>query len=123
MLAFGTAKGVKSIALFANSPLWLLSHKPVRKVSDLSGQKVRTPGGAPLHLEPYRKMGASPLSLPLGEVLPAMQNRTIDGFIGGFVVFTAFKYYDVAKGLTELPASVVRCAHARQFAFSQIAWA
>ena len=52
-------------------------------------------------------MGVSPLSLPLGEVLPAMQNKTIDGFIAGLTVFTAFKYYDVAKALTELPSSVI----------------
>lgn len=105
--SFGNAKGVEAISFFMHSPLWLLSHKPVRAVADLKGQKIRAPGGAPLHLEPFRKMGVSPLSLPLGEVLPAMQNRTIDGFIAGLTVFTSFKYHDVAKALTELPASVI----------------
>lgn len=104
---FGASKGVEPVAFFIHSPLWLLSHKPVRTVADLKGQKIRVPGGAPLHLEPFKKMGVSPLSLPLGEVLPAMQNKTIDGFIAGLTVFTSFKYYDVAKALTELPASVI----------------
>lgn len=105
--SFGNSKGVEAISFFVHSPLWMLSHKPVRAVADLKGQKVRVPGGAPLHLEPFKKMGVSPLSLPLGEVLPAMQNKTIDGFIAGLTVFTSFKYYDVAKALTELPSSVI----------------
>ena len=74
-------------------------------MSDLKGQKIRVPGPAPLHIEPFRKLGASPVSMPLGEALPAMQNRTIDGSIASASVFTAFKYYDVAKGLTRLPKS------------------
>jgi C4-dicarboxylate-binding protein DctP len=105
--SFGNSKGVEAVSFFVHSPLWMLSHKPVRAVADLKGQKIRVPGGAPLHLEPFKKMGVSPLSLPLGEVLPAMQNKTIDGFIAGLTVFTAFKYYDVTKALTELPASVI----------------
>lgn len=34
-----------------------------------------------------------------------MQNKSIDGLIGAFTIFTAFKYYDVAKEITYLPGS------------------
>jgi TRAP-type transport system periplasmic protein len=102
---FGSGKGVEPLITFAHGPLMLLAHRPVRGVADFKGQKIRVPGGAPMHIEPFRKLGASPVSIPLGEVMPAMQNRTIDGFIGGLTVFTSFKYYDVAKGLTQLPGS------------------
>ena len=105
LATFGSGKGVEPLITFVHGPLMLLSHKPIRAVADFRGQKIRVPGGAPLHLEPFRKLGASPLSIPLGEVMPAMQNRSIDGFIGGLTVFTSFKYYDVAKGLTQLPGS------------------
>src|SRR5258706_475678 len=76
-----------------------------RSGGQIKGEKIRVPGGAPMHIEPFRKLGASPVSIPLGEVMPAMQNHTIDGFIAGLTVFTSFKYYDVAKGLTRLPGS------------------
>lgn len=102
---FGAAKGVEPLFMFVNGPLMLLSHKPVRKLDDFRGQKLRVPGPAPLYVEPFRKLGASPVSMPLGEALPAMQNHTIDGSIAAASVFTAFKYYDVAKGLTRLPKS------------------
>lgn len=105
LAGFGAAKGVEPLFTFANGPLMLLSHKPVRHVEDFQGLKVRVPGGTPLHIEPARRLGASPLSMPLGEVMPAMQNKAIDGFTAGLVVFVAFKYYDVAKSLTEMPGS------------------
>src|SRR5690349_4185795 len=102
---FGASKGVEPLITFVHGPLMLLSHKPVRTVADFAGQKIRVPGGAPLHLEPFKKLGANPVSMPLGEVMPAMQNRTLDGFTAGLTIYTAFKYYDVAKALTELPGS------------------
>ena len=102
---FGASKGVEPLFTFLNGPLMLLSHKAVHSVADFKGQKIRVPGAAPLHLEPFRKLGASPLSMPLGEVMPAMQNHAIDGVIAAFAVFNAFKYYDVAKDLTQLPGS------------------
>jgi C4-dicarboxylate-binding protein DctP len=105
LAAFGAAKGVEPLFTFANGPLMLLSHKPVRRVDDLKGLKIRVPGGAPLHLEPFRRLGALPISMPLGEVMSSMQNRTIDGFTAAFIVHVAFKYYDVAKNLTQLPGS------------------
>lgn len=105
LAGFGAGKGVEPLFTFANGPLMLLSHKPVRSIEDLKGQKIRVPGGAPLHMEPFRRLGASPLSMPLGEVMPSLANRAIDGFTAGFVVLVAFKYFDVAKTATQLPGS------------------
>jgi len=105
LASFGEAKGVEPLITFANGPMMLASHKPVRNVSDMRGQKLRVPGAAPLHVEPFKKVGAAPVSLPLGEVLPALQNKGIDGAIAGFTVFTAFKYYDVTKAATYLPGT------------------
>jgi C4-dicarboxylate-binding protein DctP len=105
LATFGATKNVEPLITFLNGPLMLLSHKPVHGVDDLKGQKIRVPGPGPLHVEPFKKMGVSPVSMPLGEVLPAMQNKTIDGAIASFSVFNAFKYYDVAKEITYLPGS------------------
>lgn len=105
LATLGNSKGIEPIAILPHGPLMLLSHKPIRAVNDFKGQKIRVPGAAPLQIEPFRKLGAAPVSMPLGEVLSAMQNRTIDGLIASATVFTAFKYYDLAKGLTGLPGS------------------
>ncbi len=105
LATFGNEKGIEPIAVFPHGPLMLLSHRAIRKVDDFKGQKIRVPGAAPLQVEPFKRLGAAPVSMPLGEVLSSMQNRTIDGLVASATVFTSFKYYDLAKGLTALPGS------------------
>ncbi|MDX3895065.1 TRAP transporter substrate-binding protein [Pusillimonas sp.] len=102
---YGNDKGVTTIAAFPHGPLALLTIDGVRKVADISGKKIRVAGPSPLHVAPYRHMGAAPLSMPLGEVLSAMQTRTVDGLLAGVPVYTTGKYYDVAKPMTVLPKS------------------
>jgi len=102
---FSADKGIELLITYAANPNMVLSHKPIRTLADFKGQKIRVPGAAPLHVEPFRHFGTSALSMPLGEVLPAMQNRTIDGAVAGLTVFPGFRYYDVAKGMTYLPGS------------------
>ena len=82
LATWGADKGVEILAPSLYSPLMLLSHKAVRTVADIQGQKIRTQGGAPIQVDPLKKLGVIPVSLPLGEALPAMQNRTIDGMVG-----------------------------------------
>jgi TRAP-type transport system periplasmic protein len=106
LATFGADKGVEILAPDIYSPLMLLTHKGVRAVADFQGQKVRTQGGAPIQVEPFKKLGILPVSLPLGEALPAMQNRTIDGMVAAAAPFVAFKYYDIAKPMTYLPATM-----------------
>jgi len=107
--SFGAVKGVEPLSVYIHSPNDLASRKPLRSLADIAGQKIRVPG-SPLLVEPLKKLGAAPLSMPLGEVLPALQNRTIDGVVAGTTVFTAFKYYDVVKARTRLPSSFITVA-------------
>src|ERR1700730_9534038 len=106
MANWGADKGVEILAPSLYSPLMLLSHKAVRAPGDLQGQKIRTQGGAPIQVEPLKKLGVIPVSLPLGEALPAMQHKTIDGMVGGAAPYVAFKYYDIAKPMSYLPSTL-----------------
>ncbi len=74
-------------------------------MADFKGLKIRTGGSSALFIEPFKALGASPVSLPLGEVLPALQNKQIDAAMANHAVFNAFKYYDVVKTATYLPGS------------------
>src|SRR5438105_3767237 len=100
---FGAPKGVEALSIVIPSQYVIVSHKPIHTLADFKGQKIRVPG-SPLQIEPLRHFGASPLSMPFGEVLPALQNRTIDGVWAGTTLFTALKYYDIAKDMTYLPS-------------------
>ena len=103
-LAFGlgNGKGIESISAFMHSPQNLVSRKPIRTLADFSGQKIRVLS-TPLQIEPFKKLGAAPVPMPLSEVMPALQNGAIDGFIAASTVFSALKFYDAAKFQTELP--------------------
>jgi TRAP-type C4-dicarboxylate transport system substrate-binding protein len=100
---FGAAKGVEALTLIIPSQYAILSHKPVNTLADLKGQKIRVPG-SPVQIEALKRFGATPLSMPFGEIVPAMQNRTIDGVYVGTTLFTALKFYDIAKPMTLLPS-------------------
>jgi len=103
LATFGAAKGVEPLSIFIPSQYVIVSHKPIHTLADFKGQKIRVPG-SPLQIEPLKRFGASPLSMPFGEVLPALQNRTIDGVWAGTTLFTALKFYDIAKTMTYLPS-------------------
>ena len=104
---YGNSQGLVPIAAVPHGPLGVLTINGVRSVEEFSGQRIRTTGPTPLHVEPLQALGALPLSMPLGEVPAAMQNRVIDGLFASVSIFTTGRYYDVAKPMTLLPESYV----------------
>lgn len=104
LATFGATKGIEALSMFAPSQYSILAHRPIATLADLKGQKIRVPG-SPLQIEALKRLGASPLSMAFGEVLPALQNRTIDAVWAALPLFNALKYYDIAKSATILPAS------------------
>ena len=102
----GRNKGIEVITALAHSPVAIVSHRPLNTLADFKGMKIRVPGSA-LLIEQLKQLGASPIAMSLGEVLPAFQNGTIDGVYAGTTIFTALKYYDISKNLTLLPATFV----------------
>ncbi|MGO4852794.1 TRAP transporter substrate-binding protein [Phaeovulum sp. W22_SRMD_FR3] len=102
---FGADQDLHPIAAFPHGPLGVLSAKGIDTLAALQGQRIRVAGPSALATGPFSALGAAPISMPLGEVLPAMQNGVVDGLIAGLPVFTTGRYYDVAKDLTVLPES------------------
>ena len=99
-------KGIRVIGAIFNSPILLLTKTPVHKLDDLKGLKIRT-FASPLQIDPLKDLGASPLPLALSEVIPALQSGNIDGMLAGMPILTAFKYYDVAKNVTNLQSQQI----------------
>jgi len=70
-------------------------NKPIRRIEDLKGLKLRSPGG---HQTNYIKaLGAEPVFMPLGDVYMAMETGTVDGLVTCPPLILAFKLYEVAK--------------------------
>jgi TRAP-type C4-dicarboxylate transport system substrate-binding protein len=49
-----------------------------------------------------KSLGASPVAMTLGDVLPALQQGTIDGSIAAMTIYTTMHFWDAAKYVTEI---------------------
>lgn len=100
MFSFGADKGIHGVALFVSQPSSIVSRDPVRHLADLKGKKLRVLA-ADMQKEMLERLGASPIAMTLGDVLPAIQQGTIDGAVLALTVDTTMRYYDAAKYITE----------------------
>jgi len=88
-------KDVKVLELNGCIQSYIWTKKPVTRMEDLRGLKIRTPGG---HQTNYVKaLGAEPVFMPPGDVYMAIETGTIDGIVTCPPVILAFKLHEVAK--------------------------
>jgi TRAP-type transport system periplasmic protein len=73
--------------------------KPIMRLSDFQGKKLRI-NGTELEREKMAALGATGIGMPLSEVVPALDQGTIDGTISGLSIFVSFKMNDLLKVIT-----------------------
>ncbi|MFZ0606608.1 MAG: TRAP transporter substrate-binding protein [Xanthobacteraceae bacterium] len=101
MLSLGADKGLHGVGMFIAQPSSLVSKEPIRHLADFHGKKIRIFASA-FQSEWVNRLGATPVAMTLGDVLPALQQGAIDGAVAGITVFSAFHYQDAAKYVTEI---------------------
>jgi TRAP-type transport system periplasmic protein len=101
MLGLGADKGLHGIGLYMALPSVLSSRTPIRTLGDLRGKKVRV-FASKFQTAAFEKLGATPIAMSTGDVLPALQQGAIDGAISGITVFNAMHFQDAAKYVTEI---------------------
>ena len=75
-----------------------LTIKPVKKVADLKGMKIRVPNNI-IQIKGFQVLGATPTPMALGEVYTSLQQGTIDGLENPLTVIYNGKFHEVAKYL------------------------
>lgn len=75
-----------------------LTTKPVNKVEDLKGMKIRVPGNK-IQTEGFNALGATATGMPLGDVYQALQSGTIEGAENPLGTLYGRKLQEVAKYL------------------------
>lgn len=100
ILGLGADKGLHGAALFMNAPSSMIAKKPIRHLTDFKGKKIRI-FASQFQFASIERLGATPVAMTLGDVLVAIQQGTIDGAIGGIVIFTPMHFQDAAKYVTE----------------------
>jgi TRAP-type transport system periplasmic protein len=100
MLSLGADKGMHGVGLFMVNPSGIVFKTPARHLADFKGKKVRIFASA-FQSVAFDRLGATPVAMSLGDVLPALQQGAIDGAVASTAVFTAFHYQDAAKYVTD----------------------
>jgi TRAP-type transport system periplasmic protein len=99
-LALGANKGLVGASLFLTGPMVFDMRAPLKSLAELKGKKVRVLA-SPFQTEQLARLGGTGVPLSLGDVLPALQQGTLDGAMGALPVFGALQYQDTAKYITE----------------------
>jgi len=100
MLGLGANKGLHGVGLYLVEPVGVISRAPIRHLADFKGKKIRV-FASPFQTVAFDRLGVTPVAMTLGDVLPAIQQGTIDGSIAGMGVFVNMHFYDAAKYITE----------------------
>jgi len=100
MLGLGAGKGLHGVGFMMISPSSLIARTPVRHLADLKGKKIRVLASQ-FQTVPFGQLGANPVALTLGDVLPALQQGAIDGAISALKNFVAMHFGDTSKYVTE----------------------
>ena len=101
MFSFGADKGIHGNALFVAQPSSVIAKTPIRHLADFKGKKFRVLA-ADMQQEMMKQLGASPVAMTLGDVLPAIQQGTIDGSLAAMTIYTTMHFWDAAKYVTEI---------------------
>lgn len=70
--------------------------KPITSPKDLEGMKIRVPA-SPILTDMFRDLGASPATVPFGELYTALQTKVVDGQENALPTLDAGKFYEVQK--------------------------
>ena len=89
---------VKVLYLHAHGPGLLHTKKPVRKLEDLKGMKIRATG---LSAKVVEALGGVPVAMPQGATYEALNKGVVEGTFGPMEVLKGWKQAEVIKYTTE----------------------
>ena len=99
MLGLGADRGLHGVGLFMAERSVLISRMPLRHLADFKGKKIRI-FASQFQSEAFERFGITPVAMTLGDVLPAIQQGTIDGAVTGIGPVANFHMVDAAKFVT-----------------------
>jgi TRAP-type transport system periplasmic protein len=100
MLGLGAAKGLHGVGITLSQPSSIISRMPIRHLADFKGKKIRI-FASQFQTVAFDRLGATPVAMTLGDVLPALQQGAIDGAVAGIGPFVHLHFGDAAKYVTE----------------------
>jgi len=100
MLGLGADKGLHGVGLFMVSPSSVIARSPIRHLADFKGKKIRI-FASQFESVAMQRLGATPKPMTLAEVLPGLQDNSLDGAISSVTLFVTLHFESAAKFVTE----------------------
>lgn len=105
-LVLADKQGVIGAALFNYGPTSIASLRPIRRIDDMKGMKIRVLA-TKMESKLASVLGMTGVPMPYTEVLPALQQRTIDGCRSSIAVMGASKFYTTTKYITQIESGMI----------------
>jgi TRAP-type C4-dicarboxylate transport system substrate-binding protein len=105
-LALGEKQGIVGVAVFNYGPTSIASLSPIRKLDDMKGLKIRVLA-TKMESKLASVLGMTGVPMPYPDVLPALQQRTIDGVRSSIAVMGASRFYTTTKYVTETESGMI----------------
>ena len=99
-------KGVKLIGLMTHGPAHLHSARKVTSLDQVSGMKLRVPGG--VGGDAGAALGATGIQVPAPKVYETLASNAADGVVMPFEARKGFKLTEVARNVYEMPGGLYR---------------
>ena len=106
ILALGSDKNLQVVTVTTYALAHYFGKEPIRSLDDFKGKKLRV-NATDAEREKMRRFGATAVAMDLGEVVPGLQQGVIDGTMSATAVYVIFKFYDIAKVLTEVHDTMI----------------
>ena len=95
----GESQGVLGASLWVYGPTAIASLRPINTLEDMKGLKVRVLA-TKMESKMASVLGMAGVPMPYNEVLPALQQRTIDACRSAMSVMGASKFFTTTKSIT-----------------------
>ena len=98
--------GIVGVSVWNYGPTSIASRTPIKKIDDMKGLKIRVLA-TKMESKIASVLGMTGIPMPLTAVLPAMQQRTIDGCRSAISVMAALKFYTANKNVTVIESGMI----------------
>jgi TRAP-type C4-dicarboxylate transport system substrate-binding protein len=100
--AYG-AIGLHYVSPYFQPAVYVITNKPLNTLADLSGMKIRAPGGYGKFMAQF---GALPVTMAFSETYTALATGVIDGCCSSNLIdYRDGKFYEIAKHFYPVPAT------------------
>jgi C4-dicarboxylate-binding protein DctP len=100
--------GFTAVAGQSQGSRHMLTVRPVAKLADIKGMKMRGPNA--IYISMFNYLGAAGTTMDWNEIYTAMQSKTIDGMEASPSMINSMKFQDIAKNLT-ITNHIIACVY------------